>query len=863
MTDKPLDYDGLYTVLDGWPHAPLPDEGADGLYERVRQILAEALMAPQTNALAKVAPDLAPLLKHLLRRHSLRTGGTAQFRVPITPPWPTAQTWAAYGVTSHSETATHALIESQAWRPNWLSDADLPVFEDVFAERIVRKNWSKAIDPFLGETSGFSAYVTPGQREAVRSAFLIPLGETLIVCLPTGSGKSLVAQAPVLARGFEGGLTLCIVPTTALALDQARQTARMMAPRTRPGDRRQLAWHAGLSAEEKADVKSAIKEGRQGILFCSPEAMTGALLPSLYGAAEAGLLDYLIIDEAHLLSQWGDGFRPAFQLAAGVRRGLLRACPGEGFRTILMSATLTTEAVETIDALFGPSESIQMVASIHIRPEPQYWIQREDDETAKTEKLLEAVRHAPRPVILYVTKRDDARAWRRRLKQEGYRRVEEFHGETPDADRERIIEDWARNRIDIIVATSAFGVGIDKRDVRTVIHAAVPETVDRFYQEVGRGGRDGAACASFMLYSGRDLGVAERIGLPSLISEDLAFERWDAMVKDAKHLDGIGMRLEVNLGSVHRNLRQETDYNTAWNMRTLIMMARAGLLELDASEPHFTPREATEDDAAYERRAEAYWSDYYQRCIVNLREPGHRAREVFVKRIQAERSRSFMAADANANLLKALVSGETEVGGLLQRLYQSYEPGRAVVVSASCGGCPVHRREGAAKLDYVEPVVFGVGRSSEQDLAAWRERFSHLSQARTVFLVLPDPLDTTLVASILQDAVALFNVQEIAVSSRLRTQMPILQGLHKHAAARLLMLQNIDEEAVTPPRYPVIRASVVAEGGVPPYLIELDRPLHIIIAPASTPDPWHPGRLLGDVGSNILTLEQFRSGSRQ
>lgn len=222
-----------------------------------------------------------------------------------------------------------------------------------------------------------------------------------------------------------------------------------------------------------------------------------------------------------------------------------------------------------------------------------------------------------------------------------------------------------------------------------------------------------------------------------------------------------------------------------------------------------------------------------------------------------------MAADANANLLKALVSGETEVGGLLQRLYQSYEPGRAVVVSASCGGCPVHRREGAAKLDYVEPVVFGVGRSSEQDLAAWRERFSHLSQARTVFLVLPDPLDTTLVASILQDAVALFNVQEIAVSSRLRTQMPILQGLHKHAAARLLMLQNIDEEAVTPPRYPVIRASVVSEGGVPPYLIELDRPLHIIIAPASTPDPWHPGRLLGDVGSNILTLEQFRSGSRQ
>ena len=85
-----------------------------------------------------------------------------------------------------------------------------------------------------------------------------------------------------------------------------------------------LAWHAGLSEHERTSIKSAIRQGSQGILYCSPEGVTGALLPALYEAARAGLLGYLVIDEAHLVSQWGDGFRPAFQLLSGVRRGTAR-----------------------------------------------------------------------------------------------------------------------------------------------------------------------------------------------------------------------------------------------------------------------------------------------------------------------------------------------------------------------------------------------------------------------------------------------------------------------------------------------------------------------------------------------------------
>ncbi|MFN9926159.1 MAG: DEAD/DEAH box helicase, partial [Phenylobacterium sp.] len=220
----------------------------------------------------------------------------------------------------------------------------------------------------MAQPSGFNTYVSPGQREAVRSAFLMRPGDTLVVCLPTGSGKSFVAQAPVLVKGLEGGLTVCIVPTTALALDQARQMSERLAGRSRNGaGELRLAWHAGLTIKEKAAIKTAIRQGRQGVLFCSPEAVTGALLPSLYDAARAGLLDYLIVDEAHLLSQWGDAFRPAFQMIAGVRRGLLRACRHQPFRTILMSATLTPDAIATFETLFGPG--VQLTAAVHLRPE--------------------------------------------------------------------------------------------------------------------------------------------------------------------------------------------------------------------------------------------------------------------------------------------------------------------------------------------------------------------------------------------------------------------------------------------------------------------------------------------------------------
>ena len=105
--------------------------------------------------------------------------------------------------------------------------------------------------------------------------------------------------------------------------------------------------------------------------------------------------------------------------------------------------------------------------------------------------MLEALRHVPRPAILYVTRVVDAKAWRDRLEAEGFEHAELVHGETGANERDRILRGWRDGDIDLVVATSAFGLGIDYRHVRAVVHACIPESLDRFYQEVGRGGRDG------------------------------------------------------------------------------------------------------------------------------------------------------------------------------------------------------------------------------------------------------------------------------------------------------------------------------------------------------------------------------------
>ena len=123
-------------------------------------------------------------------------------------------------------------------------------------------------------------------------------------------------------------------------------------------------------------------------------------------------------------------------------------------------------------------------------------------------RLLEAVHHLPRPLIIYASKREDVKRWAEELKQAGFRRYGVMTGESTSKERSELIHNWSEKNIDIVVATSAFGLGIDRGDVRAVIHVCIPETIDRFYQEVGRIGRDGKAAISLTLYTEDDYKIA-------------------------------------------------------------------------------------------------------------------------------------------------------------------------------------------------------------------------------------------------------------------------------------------------------------------------------------------------------------------
>jgi ATP-dependent DNA helicase RecQ len=139
----------------------------------------------------------------------------------------------------------------------------------------------------------------------------------------------------------------------------------------------------------------------------------------------------------------------------------------------------------------------------------------------------------PRPLILYVTKPEDADEWVKTLKGEGFVRVEAFSGKTENDERRRIIREWNSNLRDIMVANSAFGIGVDKGDVRTVIHATLPENMDRFYQEVGRSGRDGCSSISLVCSANGDEGLAFGMTATARISTEKAVERWQRMQETA------------------------------------------------------------------------------------------------------------------------------------------------------------------------------------------------------------------------------------------------------------------------------------------------------------------------------------------
>jgi ATP-dependent DNA helicase RecQ len=473
-------------------------------------------------------------------------------------------------------------LRARPFIPAWLGEQS--ALDGPPAEKSLDETF--AAEAFL-QSVGYDRWRSPAQKEAAWYTLQAPLGSTRVVVLPTGSGKSLCFQ---LLPRFTSGLTVVVVPTIALAIDQQASAARLFAnyPDVSP---------RYFAADDDAEVTlSAVKEKRTRLLYTSPEAcVSGRLRPLLNEFAETGWLANLVVDEAHLIETWGAQFRVEFQILAASRRKW-RSASGEQLRTFLFSATMTPACRELMQKLFSAEVEPREFVSQRLRPEIQYYSHKFHSKPMRDTAVIEALWHLPRPLILYVTEKADAESFAATLRSVGFQRMACFHGDTNRHDRRDILHRWKANELDLIIATSAFGVGVDKPDVRAVVHACFPETLDRYYQEVGRGGRDGWSSVSVLLTAPPDRRTAEGITV-SLMTPDMIQQRWAAMFSRRREIEYLCYELPVAarrgplLGT--RTYRE----NVRWNKRLLLQLERAELIEmLDLKfEPATSPDEEPEE----------------------------------------------------------------------------------------------------------------------------------------------------------------------------------------------------------------------------------------------------------------------------
>ncbi|MBH8566782.1 ATP-dependent DNA helicase RecQ [Nostoc sp. CENA67] len=643
--------------------------------------------------------DIVSLVRHVLRREDAKQGGSSPtyLQIPRKPPFLDSTIWEQASITVYGEEEEYYLIMASPWQPEWLDLADqYPPDAPLFKEENRRNYKPVSGDPFL-QLMKYEKYSSIGQREAIRAVLTAPDNSTLIINLPTGAGKSLCAQLPALLNSRNNnGVSVVVVPTTALAIDQERALKSFVHHAT--------AYYSDDTVEGKErreGIRDRIRAGNQRIIFTSPESLMDSLAPALYEAAKLGILRYFIIDEAHMVEQWGDDFRPAFQEIPGLRRDLLRL---SSFNTLLLTATLTESCLDTLETLFG--QDLQVISAVQLRSEPAYWFNKCPSEEVRKQRLIEAVYHLPRPLIIYGTKVKDVEDWKRELTRAGFKRCDLITGKSTTQEREQLIEKWREGKIDIVVATSAFGLGIDQADVRAVIHVCIPETIDRFYQEVGRGGRDGKASLSLTLYTKEDFRIAEGINDKSAITIELGLQRWQTMFYKKETISDGRFRVPIE---TPRSFQDKTidkiNYqNRAWNIRTLTLMNQANLIEIDSAEPPQRKNFESQSEEAYQ----AAWDLYRNSRIIRIRNQLHDKKLTWETEVEPVRQKRQSWSYKNLQLMKEALNAKRCISEIFAEAYsipsrQTPETRNPVIVSRACGGCPVCRENGVTPFPGIMP----------------------------------------------------------------------------------------------------------------------------------------------------------------
>ena len=301
--------------------------------------------------------------------------------------------------------------------------------------------------------------------------------------LPTGGGKSLCFQVPAVVGD---GLALVVSPLIALMKDQVDTlTANGVGA---------ACYNSAMSADDKARVRAGLREGRFKLLYVAPERLVGDATGSTIWGLSSLPVTFVAVDEAHCISQWGHDFRPEYRQLAELRR-VLPAASMHAF-----TATATARVRRDIVSQLGLREPLQLVGSFD-RPNLVYRVLPRAN--LKRQILDVLSRHQNEGGIVYCLSRrevDDIAAW---LRDEGHRAVP-YHAGLDDSERHRNQDAFLNEEVDIVVATVAFGMGIDRSDVRFVIHAGAPQSLEHYQQESGRAGRDGLEAECVLVTSAAD-----------------------------------------------------------------------------------------------------------------------------------------------------------------------------------------------------------------------------------------------------------------------------------------------------------------------------------------------------------------------